>query len=183
MLSTFKWAILCLIVAYSGAKWDAGQFRRSAFKAGVEQMFLGQYKHTIDAKGRLIVPARFRDLLAEGAFIAQGFDRNLMVLTAAAFHVVSARVNRMSLTDETARQLRRLIFSTADRVVVDRTGRIRIPQFLLEVAHLESDAVIVGVGDYFEIWAPDDWSAQTSQLQDPDANAERFAALDVSTGQ
>jgi MraZ protein len=146
-------------------------------------MFLGQYRHTIDNKGRLIVPARFRELLAEGAYIAQGFDRNLMVLTSMAFEVVSNRVNQLSLTDETARQLRRLIFATADRIVVDKSGRIRIPQFLLNTAGFSSEAVIVGVGDYFEIWAPEFWEAQSNLLQDTAANAQRFAALDLSTGQ
>ena len=146
-------------------------------------MFLGQYRHTIDNKGRMIVPARFRDLLSDGAYIAQGFDRNLMVLTVASFEFISQRVNQLSLTDETARQLRRLIFASADRVDVDKAGRIRIPQFLLERATFDTEAVIVGVGDYFEIWAPDSWKKQESFLQDADANAQRFAALDLSTGQ
>jgi MraZ protein len=145
-------------------------------------MFLGQYRHTIDAKGRLIVPARFRDLVDDGAYIAQGFDRNLMVLTSSAFEMVSQRVNRMSLTDEVARQLRRLIFATADRVELDKTGRIRLPQFLMDVAGLAGEAMVVGVGDYFEIWAPERWERQSNLLQDADANAERFAALDLSTG-
>jgi MraZ protein len=145
-------------------------------------MFLGQYRHTIDNKGRLIVPARFRELLADGAYIALGFDHNLMVLTSVAFETVSHRVNQLSLTDEIARQLRRLIFATADRVVVDKAGRIRIPQFLLTTASFSSEAVIVGVGDYFEIWAPKFWEAQSNLLHDTDANAQRYAALDLSTG-
>jgi MraZ protein len=145
-------------------------------------MFLGQYRHTIDSKGRLIVPARFRDNLNEGGFITQGFDRNLMVLTSQAFESITRRVNELSLTDETARQLRRLIYATADRVEVDKTGRIRIPQFLLEIARFQSDAVVVGVGAYFEIWSPEAWDSQEELLQDPDANAHRFAALDLTTG-
>lgn len=146
-------------------------------------MFLGQYRHTIDKKGRLIVPARFRDPLADGAYIAQGFDQYLMVLTSAAFEMISQRVGQMSLTDQTTRQLRRLIFSTADWVELDKAGRMRIPQFLLEVADLEEEAVIVGVGDYFEIWSPSNWEQQATLLQDADANAERFAALDLAPGQ
>lgn len=145
-------------------------------------MFLGQYRHTIDSKGRLIVPARFRDYLSEGGFITQGFDRNLMVLTSQAFESITQRVNQLSLTDETARQLRRLIYATADRVELDRTGRVRIPQFLLEVAQFNTDAVVVGVGAYFEIWSPDAWDTQENLLQDPDANAHRFATLDLTTG-
>ncbi len=143
-------------------------------------MFLGQYSHNLDGKGRLIIPARFRELLANGAYVTQGFDRNLMVLTPESFERIYQRVNEMSITDPAARQLKRLIFAAADRVEADRAGRIRIPQFLREIAGLNNGAIVVGVGDYFEIWAPETWQAQTTLLQDVDANSERFAALDLS---
>lgn len=143
-------------------------------------MFLGQYEHTIDEKGRLTIPARFRDLLENGAFITQGFDENLMVLTNASFEIIYARVNRMSMTNPTARQLKRLIFSHADRVEVDRAGRILIPQFLRQAAQLESAAVLVGVGDYFEIWSPGRWNEESVLLQDTEANGQRFSALNLS---
>jgi MraZ protein len=143
-------------------------------------MFLGQYEHTIDDKGRMIIPARFRDLIADGAFITQGFEHNLMVLTASSFQQISDRINRMSMTDPTARQLRRLLYSHADRLEVDRAGRILIPAFLREAAELTSNAFVVGVGDHFEIWSPEWWGKQDVLLQDSDANAQRFAALDLS---
>jgi MraZ protein len=143
-------------------------------------MFLGQYEHTIDEKGRLTVPSRFRELLQDGAYITQGFDQNLVVLTAATFDHISSRVNRMSITDPTARQLKRLIFSHADRLEVDRAGRILIPQFLRASAQLDGAAIMVGVGDYFEIWSPERWQEQNTLLQDGEANAQRFAALDLS---
>jgi MraZ protein len=145
-------------------------------------MFLGQYRHTIDTKGRLIVPARFRDLLADGAYVAQGFDNNLMVLTEPAFELISRRVSQMSMTDQSARLLKRLIFSAADRVEMDKAGRIRIPQFLLQVAQLDAEAVVVGVGDYIEIWSPQTWEDQEEDLLDNHANAQRFAALDLPPG-
>lgn len=146
-------------------------------------MFLGRYRHNIDEKGRLTIPARFRDVLAaEGAFVLQGFDNNLMVLTQPAFEAISRRVSQMSLTDPSARLLKRLIFSTADRVEVDRAGRILIPQFLRQSAGLDGDAFVVGVGDYFEIWSPDSWSVQTDQLQDAESNAQRFMSLELSSG-
>jgi len=144
-------------------------------------MFLGQYTHSIDTKGRLTVPSRFRELLEQGAYISQGFEQNLMVLTAMAFERISNRVNEMSLTDPTARQLKRLIFATADRVEVDSSGRIRIPQFLREVASLDGDAVIVGAGDYFEIWSPLAWQPKAAELQDTETNAQRFATLVLSS--
>ncbi len=143
-------------------------------------MFLGQYRHNLDDKGRLTVPARYRELLEAGAFVLQGFDRNLMALTAPAFEAMIRQVNQMNMVDPHTRELKRLLFSTADRIEPDKSGRILLPQFLRELAGLESEAVLVGVGDYFEIWAPDAWEAQFAQLQDADANAQRFAGLQLS---
>ncbi|MBN2045669.1 MAG: division/cell wall cluster transcriptional repressor MraZ [Anaerolineales bacterium] len=146
-------------------------------------MFLGQYRHTIDPKGRLTVPARFREVLDEGAIITRGFDRNLMVMTEASFSVMTNQVSTNSITDPTARDLKRLLFSGADRVTPDGNGRILIPSFLREQFNLDGEAVLVGVGDYFEIWAPDEWDQRMNILQDTDANAQRFAGLDLSTSQ
>lgn len=143
-------------------------------------MFLGQYEHTIDEKGRMTIPARFRELLQEGAFITTGFDRNLMVLTADSFEKIYDRVNHLSMTDPIARQLKRLIFANADRLEFDRAGRILIPQKLREAVQLTSEAVVLGVGDYFEIWSPNLWQQQNELLSDTEANAQRFSALDLS---
>lgn len=144
-------------------------------------MFLGQYQHSIDSKGRLTIPSRFRELLVDdGAYILQGFDRNLMVLPGPAFIRVSERVNSLSITDLKARLLRRQIFSTAEKVDPDRTGRILIPDFLRQAAHLETDAFIVGAGNYFEIWSPILWGEQVTNLQDDDSDGRRFDLLDIS---
>jgi MraZ protein len=145
-------------------------------------MFMGQYRHSIDEKGRLTIPARYRDLLVDGAFITQGFDRNLMVWPSAAFETISQRVNQKSITDPTSRLLRRLFFSGGEQVSVDRVGRILVPQFLREQAQMDGEVMLVGVGDYFEIWTPQAWDDQLAQLQDADANAQRFVAFDLSAG-
>jgi MraZ protein len=145
-------------------------------------MFLGQYQHSLDNKGRLTIPVRYRELLAEGAYITQGFDRNLMVLTTSAFQGIAQRVNRMSVTDPEARSLRRLIYSHGEQVEVDKAGRILIPQFLREAAGLDGEAILVGTGDYFEIWSPAYWEEQSVRLQDAEANAQRFSAFDISAG-
>lgn len=142
-------------------------------------MFLGQYHHSIDNKGRLTVPAKFRDLLQDGSYITQGFDRNLMVLRSASFDGISRRVNQLSMTDPAVRQLRRLIFANADRADIDRSGRILIPQFLREVAHIDGEAVVVGAGDYFEVWSPEAWNQQLDHLQDADANSQQFSTFDL----
>ena len=146
-------------------------------------MFLGQYRHSLDEKGRLTIPVRFRDLLADGAYVTQGFDKNLMVLTAPTFQAISKRVNQMSLTDSTARELRRLLFSTANYIDPDKNGRILLPQYLRELAELGGDVVLVGVGDYFEIWPTDSWDAQYEKLKDTEANAQRFEGLSLAPEQ
>ena len=144
-------------------------------------MFLGRYEHTIDEKGRLTIPVRYRDLLVGGAFITQGFDRNLMVLAPASFEHVYEYINQISMTNPEARQLKRLLFSSAERVEVDRVGRILIPQYLREFAQLADQATLVGAGDYFEIWSPADWTRQNEVLQNTEANEHRFAAFNLPT--
>jgi len=146
-------------------------------------MFLGQYQHSLDEKGRLTIPVAFRDALGEGAFISQGFDRNLMIMSADYFQLVYQRINAMSITDPAARMLRRLLLSSAYQVDVDRSGRILLPQNLRQFLALNGEAILVGQGEYFEIWTPTEWGRQMQTLQDAEANTQRFAMLDLSTGQ
>ncbi len=143
-------------------------------------MFLGRYEHNIDDKGRLTIPARFREPLEEGAYLTQGFDKNLIVLTPAAFEAWATRVNSLNMTDPTTRLLRRLIFSSANFVEVDKAGRILIPQYLRQAADLNDNAIVVGAGEFFEIWSPAQWQPQGDMLNDADTNAQRFAALDLT---
>ena len=144
-------------------------------------MFLGQFQHNLDDKGRLMVPARYRDLLAAGAFITQGFDKCLMVMTDAYFKQVYERINNMNLADSTARMLRRLILSNAYPVEVDKVGRILVPQNLREFLGVASgELTVTGQGEYFEVWTPADWKSQMDNLQDVEANEGRFSTLDLS---
>ena len=143
-------------------------------------MFLGRYHHNLDEKGRLTIPAKFRDALAEGAFLTQGFDRNLRLLTEADFEAMAAQINHLSMTDPAIRQLRRLIFATASEVQLDRIGRTLVPQFLREFAGLDNEAIIVSVGEAIEIWSPEVWAEQESLLLDAEVNAQKFAELNLS---
>jgi len=144
-------------------------------------MFLGQFQHNLDEKGRLMIPARFRDLLAGGAFITQGFDKCLMVMTEFYFKQVYERIEVMNLADPIARLLRRLILSNAYSVEVDKIGRILVPQNLRTFLGIENgELVVAGQGEYFEVWTPTLWSEQMAQLQDTEANTQRFSALDLS---
>jgi MraZ protein len=156
------------------------RFRRSVYLGDVEQMFLGHYEHTIDEKGRLTIPFRFRDLLEEGAYITMGFDGNLIVMTGTYFADLANKINSHSLTDSSNRLLHRQFFSSADRVEVDRAGRILIPQFLRQSLKLESIAIVVGAGRYFEIWTPSGWAKQQELLQDAETTSQLFATLDIS---
>jgi MraZ protein len=143
-------------------------------------MFLGHFQHNLDDKGRLMIPARFRELLEGGAFITQGFDKCLMVMTEVYFKQVYERIEAMNLADPTARLLRRLILSNAYPVEPDKVGRILVPQNLRAFLQIEGEAIAAGQGEYFEIWKPAEWTEQMAQLQDTEANNQRFATLDLS---
>jgi transcriptional regulator MraZ len=143
-------------------------------------MFLGQYEHSLDDKGRLTIPARFREMLDGGAFITRGFDRCLMVMTGTYFHQVYEQLNALNLADPTARLLRRMILSNAFPLEVDKVGRVLVPQHLRQFAGLDSSAIVAGQGEYFEVWTADAWNEQVKQIQDTDANNQRFATLNLT---
>jgi MraZ protein len=144
-------------------------------------MFLGQFQHNLDDRGRLMIPARYRELLAAGAFITQGFDRCLMVMTDTHFRQVYERINTMNPADNLTRLLRRLILSNAYQVEVDKVGRILVPPNLRDFLGIHSgELVVAGQGDYFEVWTPAEWRMQMDKLQDVEANEQRFATLDLS---
>jgi MraZ protein len=144
-------------------------------------MFLGHFQHNLDDKGRLMIPARFRELLEGGAYITQGFDKCLMVMTETYFKQVYERIESMNLADPTARLLRRLILSNAYPIEADKVGRILVPQNLRAFLGIENGELIVaGQGEYFEVWTPATWNEQMALLQDTDANNARFSTLDLS---
>jgi MraZ protein len=144
-------------------------------------MFLGNFQHNLDDKGRLMIPARFREMLEGGAYITQGFDKCLMVLTEDYFKQVYERIEAMNLADPTARLLRRLILSNAYPVEVDKVGRILVPQNLRAFLGIENgELTVAGQGEYFEVWTPALWNEQMAELQKTEANNARFSTLDLS---
>lgn len=144
-------------------------------------MFLGNFQHNLDDKGRLMIPARFREMLEGGAYITQGFDKCLMVLTEDYFKQVYERIEAMNLADPTARLLRRLILSNAYPVEVDKVGRILVPQNLRAFLGIENgELTVAGQGEYFEVWTPALWNVQMAELQNTEANNARFSTLDLS---
>ena len=143
-------------------------------------MFLGQFQHNLDEKGRLMIPARFRELLEGGAYITQGFDHCLMVMTEHYFNQVYERLNALNLTELPARQLRRQMLSNAYPVEIDKIGRILIPQNLRPILTLDGETVLAGQGEYFEVWTPVEWNKQQELLKDTDTINQRFATLNLS---
>jgi len=143
-------------------------------------MFLGLYEHSIDEKGRMTIPFRFRGGLENGAYLVRGFEKNLMLMPTILFEKFSDKVAKKSISDPTAREFNRLLFSFAEYVKLDESGRILIPQNLRELVSINSTVTINGMRDFIEIWAPEVWAKEAEKMNDPEANAQKFAELDLS---
>lgn len=165
-----------------GSKWPIVGRRSSGvfiYRPKVELMFLGEFNHSIDDKGRITIPAVYRQLLEEGAYITLGFDNNLMVLRNATFENLSRRLNKMNLTDPNVRELRRLLFSNAQKFTPDASGRILIPPFLREYMGLNGEIVLIGGGSYFELWSQNSWKEQSEQLKNAQKDGRYFSDLEL----
>lgn len=144
-------------------------------------MFLGRFEHTIDEKGRITIPAKFREDLGDCVYVTQGFDGNLQAFPADLYETMSRNVRSVGYLDSNSRILRRILFSNAEMAKFDSAGRILLPAFLRKIADLKETAMLVGSGEYFEIWSPDNWQMQQTSLDDVKANEQRFSALDFNT--
>lgn len=124
-------------------------------------MFYGEYKHTLDSKGRVIIPAKFRELFKENYvekfFITRGLDQCLFVFTEETWKVQEKKFRELSFTKTEARKFNRLYFSGACEVIADKQGRILIPDYLKSYAVIQEDVVIIGVSDRIEIWGKEKW--------------------------
>lgn len=139
-------------------------------------MFLGEFTHNIDDKGRLTIPARFRGELAAGLVVTRGFDHNLMVYPKDEWEPVAEKIKGMPLTNPRARRLRWRIFSQAANLTPDRQGRILLPQELRDAVGIEGEAVIVGMYNYVEIWSVPAWDEVREIIENED-DAEQWADL------
>lgn len=141
-------------------------------------MFLGRHAHAVDSKGRLAVPARFRDALGDGLVLTRGIDRCLSLYPMSAWIPLAGRVSALSVSDPDARNFRRMVFAEAVDLTLDRQGRILIPPELRAYADIDREAVVVGVHDAIEIWSPARWETMNTVMeQDGAAIAQRLAAL------
>lgn len=144
-------------------------------------MFLGKYPCAVDGDNRLSVPSAFRDQLAGGIYITQGFERNLLILTAEAFQEIYRRVTSLNMADPLARLLLRMILGNAQESIMDGEQHVTVSAELRDFAELGEKALLIGQGDYLEIWSAELWSKQEAILNDADANAVRFSMLTVAT--
>lgn len=129
-------------------------------------MFMGEYSHTIDAKGRIIVPAKFRDNLGDNFVITKGLDNCLFVYTSDDWFKFEEKLRALPLTNKDARKFTRFFLAGAAEMEVDKQGRILIPSVLREFASLDRDVVFVGVGSRIEIWDKTRWNESISDYDD-----------------
>ena len=128
-------------------------------------MFIGEFMHALDAKGRLFIPARFREGLGERFIVTKGLDRCLFGFPLAEWGKLEKRLYRLPFAKADARAFARLFFSGAAELEVDKQGRVLIPANLREYAGLVKDVVILGVSTRVEFWAQEEWERYSAQTQ------------------
>lgn len=135
-------------------------------KGGTVIMFMGEYSHTIDAKGRIIVPAKFRESLGDNIVVTKGLDNCLFVYTSEDWRKFEEKLRTLPLTNKDARKFTRFFLAGAAEMEIDKQGRILIPSVLREFAALEKDVVLVGVVSRIEIWDKARWNESISIYDD-----------------
>lgn len=139
-------------------------------------MFMGEYNHTIDTKGRVIVPSKFRETLGDEFVVTKGLDGCLFVYDHQEWTAFEEKLKALPITNKDARAFVRFFLAGAAGVEVDKQGRILLPASLREFAALEKDVVLIGVGSRIEIWSRERWE-DTASFDDMDTIAEHMAEL------
>ena len=140
-------------------------------------MFMSEYNHTVDTKGRLIVPSKFREQLGEEFVVTKGMDGCLFVYANEDWSAFEQKLTSLPLINKEARKFARFFLAGAAQVEVDKQGRILLPANLREFAGLEKDVVLVGVGSRIEIWSRENW-----ENMDADSDMDDIAATMESLG-
>ena len=141
-------------------------------------MFIGEYQHTLDAKGRMFVPSRFRDDLGDFFIVTLGLDNCLFVFPQEEFDRLKAKLDAVSITNKDARRFARFFFARACECEMDKQGRIILPNNLREYAGLVKDVTVVGVSNRVEIWNTADWEDEHSfENFSPDELSEKLGLL------
>jgi MraZ protein len=143
-------------------------------------MFMGEYHHSIDNKGRLIVPSKFREDLGEVFIITRGLDQCLFGYPLSEWKILEEKLKGLPLTKKDARAFTRFFFSGATESELDKQGRINLPAPLLQYAKLEKDCVILGVSNRIEIWSKQIWEDYFIQSEESFADiAENMIGFDI----
>lgn len=135
-------------------------------------MFIGEYQHSIDKKGRIIIPAKFRDELGNSFIITKGLDNCLFVYPQNEWNILEQKLKALPLTRKDARAFVRFFFAGATECDLDKQGRILVPGNLRKHANLSKDTVIIGVSNRVEIWSKEEWD---SYNEDADLSYENIA--------
>ncbi len=122
-------------------------------------MFMGEYHHTIDEKGRIIIPSKFREELGEKFIITRGIENCLFVYSISSWEKITTELERLPFTKKDARQFVRFFLSGATTAEFDKQGRVNITSPLIAYANLQKDCVVIGTGNRLEIWSQQDWDA------------------------
>ena len=122
-------------------------------------MFMGEYHHTIDEKGRIIIPSKFREELGEKFIITRGIENCLFVYSIASWEKITNKLESLPFTKKDARQFVRFFLSGATTAEFDKQGRVNVTSPLISYANLQKDCVVIGTGDRLEIWSQEDWNA------------------------
>ena len=120
-------------------------------------MFIGEYHHTIDDKGRIIIPAKFRDALGNNFIVTRGIENCLFVYSNEDWDKICNKLNSLPFTKKDARVFNRFFMSGATSVELDKQGRVNLTSPLIDYASLKKDCVVIGTGDRLEIWAKESW--------------------------
>lgn len=134
-------------------------------------MFFGEYQHSIDSKGRVILPAKFREELGEIFYMSKGPDSCIVVYTKEEWEKTSESLRQFNLSSREARAYMRQRFAGAAELSTDKQGRVLLPQNLRQSANIEKDVTIIGVSSRIEIWATEAWEAYNA---DPELNFDEI---------
>lgn len=134
-------------------------------------LFMGEYNHTIDAKGRLIIPSKFREALGEEFVISKGMDGCLFVYANEDWNAFEQKITTLPLINKDARQFARYFLSGATSVELDKQGRILLPANLRSFAELDKEVMLVGVGSRIEIWSKEKWGSINEDVDMDDITA------------
>lgn len=143
----------------------------------MEYMFRGEYSHHLDGKGRVIIPARYRPKLRQGAILTRGLDHNLVIYPHESWQIVTDQLNQLPMTHPSTRALRRLLFSGAVELSLDRQGRMLIPGYLRTYASLDGEVLIAGMENCVEIWEPVRWRATLDNVPHTLAQAKHLVEI------